>query len=199
MSSTNSKIPGASGSNELLALLAKRAQWLEETFIAYLLGGMTALAFTNIIVRRFFDGSIVWALELTLYFFLYLVLFGMSYTMRIGAHIGVDAMVKLMPAKAQKWAEVTAGAISLFYAVFFSYTGWTVTQKFLSTDFLMTVGSDELNIPHWLTYGILCLTFAYLGFTIFLATVDILRGRRTTLTSSHEAEDMIEEVNINRD
>ncbi len=63
----------------------------------------------------------------------------------------------------------------------------------------MTVGSDELNIPHWLTYGILGFTFAYLGFTMFLATIDILRGRRTTITASHEAEDMIEKIHIGRD
>ena len=195
----SSKLHNASGSNGLFGYLADRAEWLEETIIAYLLGAMTALAFTNVVVRRFFEGSIVWALELTLYFFLYLVLFGMSYTLRKGKHIGVDVLVKLMPPKAQKWTEVSAGAISCFYALFFSYTGWTVTQKFLSTEFLMTVGSDELNIPHWLTYGVLGFTFAYLGFTIFLATIDILRGRRTTITASHEAEDLIEEIHIDRD
>lgn len=160
---------------------------------------MTGLAFGNIIVRRFFDGSIVWALELTLYFFLYLVLFGMTYTLRIGAHIGVDAIVRLMSAKAQKITEVTAGAVSCFYALFFSYTGWIVTEKFLSTKFLRTVGSDELNIPHWLTYGVLTFTFAYLGITIFMATLDILKGRRTTITSVHEAEDLIEEIHIDHD
>ena len=72
-------------------------------------------------------------------------------------------------------------------------------MKFLSNDFYKTIGSDELNIPHWLTYGILCFTFAYLGLTIFLATIDIIRGRRTTITANHEAEDLIEEVHISRD
>jgi len=122
-------------------------QWLEETIIAYLLGGMAGLAFANIIVRRLFDGSIIWALELTLYLFLYLVVFGMSYVLRKGGHIGVDVMVKLMPATAQKWTEVSAGARSCCYAMFFSYTGWTVTSKFLSTEFLRTVGSDERDSP----------------------------------------------------
>ncbi len=195
----NSDTHDASGSNGPLAYIADRAEWLEETIIAYLLGAMTALAFTNVVIRRFFEGSIVWALELTLYFFLYLVLFGMSYTLRKGKHIGVDVVVKLLSAKAQKWAEVAAGAISCFYAIFFSYTGWIVTEKFLSSEFLRGVGSDEIDIPHWLTYGFLSLGFAYLGLTIFLATIDILRGRRTTITASHEAEDLIEEIHIDHD
>ena len=190
---------GASGSNGPLASFVDRVQWLEETIIAYLLGGMAGLAFVNIIVRRFFDGSIIWALELTLYFFLYLVLFGMSYVLRKGAHIGVDVVVKLMPPKAQKWTEVSAGAISCFYALFFSYTGWTVTEKFLSSKFLRTVGSDELEIPHWLTYGILTLGFAYLGIVIFLGTLDIVRGRKTTITASHEAEDLVEKLQAEHD
>ena len=189
----------ASGSNGPLASFVNCVQWLEETIIAYLLGGMAGLAFANIIVRRLFDGSIIWALELTLYLFLYLVLFGMSYVLRKGGHIGVDVMVKLMPATAQKWTEVSAGAISCCYAMFFSYTGWTVTSKFLSTEFLRTVGSDELEIPHWLTYGILALGFAYLGIVIFLGTLDIARGRRTTITASHEAEDMVEKLQAEDD
>ena len=149
-------------------------------------------------MRRLFNDSIIWALEFTLYLFLYLVLFGMSYTLRKGIHIGVDVIVKLLPTRPQKWAEVTAGVISCFYALFFSYTGLIVTVKFLSTPFLRTVGSDEIDIPHWLTYGFLCFGFAYLGFSIFLATLDIIRGRRTTITASHEAEEMIEEVKIAR-
>ena len=160
---------------------------------------MAGLAFVNIIVRRFFDGSIIWALELTLYLFLYLVLFGMSYVLRKGAHIGVDVVVKLMPPKAQKWTEVSAGAISCFYALFFSYTGWTVTQKFLSSKFLRTVGSDELEIPHWLTYGVLTFGFAYLGIVIFLGTLDIVRGRKTTITASHEAEDLVQKLQAEHD
>ena len=54
----------ASGPNGPLARFAALAEWVEETIIAYLLGGMTALAFANIIVRRLFrhaDGRCGWS------------------------------------------------------------------------------------------------------------------------------------------
>ena len=37
----------------------------------------------------------VWALELTVYLFAWLVLFGMSYGVKVHAHLGVDAFVRL--------------------------------------------------------------------------------------------------------
>lgn len=177
-----------------LARLYSRAQWVEETVIAYLLAAMTAIAFANVVVRRLFDGSIIWALELTLNLFLYLVLFGMSYVLRKGAHIGVDAAVRLLPGRARKWAEVTAGAVSLLYAAAFAVTGWLVARKFLSSEFLRGIGSDELDIPHWFTYGALSFGFAYLGFTVFMATLDVIRGRRTAITAGHEAEEAADQA-----
>lgn len=191
---SNVRSDDASGPKGPLARLYSYAEWVEETVIAYLLGAMTAIAFANVIVRRLFDGSIIWALEMTLNLFLYLVLFGMSYALRKGAHIGVDVIVNLMPAAAQKWAEVSAGVISFVYAMAFTLTGWAVAEKFFSSKFLRTVGSDELDIPHWFTYGTLSFGFAYLSFTIFMATVDVIRDKRTTITASHEAEDMVEEI-----
>lgn len=191
---TTQHLGDAGGSVRPLARLYAYAEWVEETVIAYLLAAMTAIAFANVVVRRLFDGSIIWALELTLNLFLYLVLFGMSYALRKGAHIGVDVIVKLMPRHMQKWAEITAGVVSFFYAIVFTFTGWAVTQKFLSSKFLRTVGSDELDIPHWFTYGTLSFGFAYLAFTIFMATLDVIRDKRTTITASHEAEDIVQEA-----
>ena len=180
--------PGdAGGPAGPLARLYSCAEWVEETVIAYLLGAMTAIAFANVVVRRLFDGSIIWALELTLNLFLYLVLFGMSYVLRKGEHIGVDVIVRMLPGHARKWAEVTAGVISFLYATAFAVTGWLVAQKFLSSKFLRGVGSDELDIPHWFTYGTLSFGFAYLGFTVFMATLDVIRDNRTTITAGHEA------------
>lgn len=187
-------IQGESGPPGPLSRFLRLAEWVEETFIAYMLAAMTIIAFANVVVRRVFGGSLIWALELTLNLFLYLVLFGMAYVLRKGAHIGVDVIVNLFPHGARRWINVVAGLISAVYATFFAWTGYLVTAKFLSSSFLRTVGSDELDIPHWFTYGFLTFGFAYLAITIFAATAEVLTGTRESITASHEAEDLVEEA-----
>jgi C4-dicarboxylate transporter DctQ subunit len=188
------RVQNESGPSGPLSRFLRLAEWVEETFIAYLLAAMTIIAFANVVVRRVFGGSLIWALELTLNLFLYLVLFGMAYVLRKGAHIGVDVIVNLFPRAAQRWINVVAGLISAFYAILFAWTGYLVTGKFLSSSFLRTVGSDELDIPHWFTYGFLTFGFAYLAITIFAATAEVLAGTRESITASHEAEDLVEEA-----
>ena len=183
-----------SGPQGPLSRFLRLAEWVEETLIAYLLAAMTIVAFANVIVRRVFGGSLIWALELTLNLFLYLVLFGMAYVLRKGVHIGVDVIVNLFPRAAQRWINVVAGLISAGYAVAFAVTGYLVSAKFLSSSFLRTVGTDELDIPHWFTYGFLTFGFTYLAVTIFFATVEVLTGKRESITASHEAEELVEEV-----
>ena len=51
---------------------------LEETVIGALLGLMTVVTFANVIARFVFNSNILWALELTVFMFGWLVLLGAS-------------------------------------------------------------------------------------------------------------------------
>jgi C4-dicarboxylate transporter DctQ subunit len=69
---------------------------LEEGVIALLLAVMTMITFTQVIARYVFNYSFVWALETNTFLFGGLIFFGMAYGVRVGTHIGVDALVKTM-------------------------------------------------------------------------------------------------------
>ena len=49
---------------------------VEETFIAITLGLMTIVTFANVVARYFFNSNILWALEVTVVLFGWLVLVG---------------------------------------------------------------------------------------------------------------------------
>ena len=51
---------------------------IEETSIAVCLALMTLVTFANVIARYLFDANILWALELTVFLFAWLVLMVMS-------------------------------------------------------------------------------------------------------------------------
>ena len=55
---------------------------LEESLIALILGAMTLLTFANVIARYVFNSNILWALELTVFLFAWLVLLGASYAVK---------------------------------------------------------------------------------------------------------------------
>lgn len=55
---------------------------IEETLIAFLLGAMTIATFSNVIARYVFNSNILWALELTVFLFAWLVLLGASYLIK---------------------------------------------------------------------------------------------------------------------
>ena len=90
---------------------------IEENIIAGLLGAMTLLTFANVIARYIFNANILWALELTVYMFAWLVLLGTSYAVKIGANLGVDVVLGLVGPSTRKVMGIFA-AIACFYSAF---------------------------------------------------------------------------------
>ena len=68
---------------------------VEETVIAVLLGLMTLVTFANVVARYLFNSNILWALELTVFMFGWLVLLGASYAVKKHSHLGVDVIINM--------------------------------------------------------------------------------------------------------
>ena len=88
---------------------------IEETLIAALLGLMTAVTFANVVARYLFNSNILWALELTVFMFGWLVLLGASYAVKKRAHLGVDAVLNLLaPPTRRVLALISVGCCLVF-------------------------------------------------------------------------------------
>lgn len=88
---------------------------IEETLIALILGAMTAITFANVIARYVFNANILWALEVSVYLFAWLVLLGASYCTKKTLHLGVDALIQLAgPGWKRIWGLVAAGVCVIF-------------------------------------------------------------------------------------
>ena len=61
---------------------------VEEGLLAFLLAAMTMVTFSQVVARYVFNTGAVWALELTIFLFAWLVILGISYGIRIRSHIG---------------------------------------------------------------------------------------------------------------
>lgn len=119
-----------SGKYEPTGPVGRFVDTFEETAIATLLGLMTMLTFTNVIMRYVFNNSIIWSLEVVLVMFAWLVLFGISYGFKITAHLGVDAITNLFSPKAQKVTALVVGALCILYGILIMKGSWDYWAPF---------------------------------------------------------------------
>ncbi|MDE0695106.1 MAG: TRAP transporter small permease [Boseongicola sp.] len=108
------------------------ANWtdaIEETLIAALLGLMTLLTFANVIARYVFNSNILWALELTVFAFGWLVLLGASYAVKKGMHLGVDLVINAVQPRARRALGLVSVACCIAFAFLLlkgGYDYWAV-------------------------------------------------------------------------
>jgi C4-dicarboxylate transporter, DctQ subunit len=162
---------------------------LEEGFIALLFAAMTLVTFSQVVARYLFNAGVVWALELTVYLFAWLVLFGMSYGVKVHAHLGVDAFVRLFPSRTQRILGLLAVAAGLIYGTILLIGSWQYVWKL----FRIGIESEDLPIPQWVPMAILPIGVALLMFRLAQIGVRIWRGEQQSLLAD-EAQQTIADV-----
>jgi C4-dicarboxylate transporter, DctQ subunit len=160
---------------------------LEEGVIALLFAAMTLVTFIQVVLRYGFNTGFVWALELTTYLFAWLVLFGMSYGVKVGAHLGVDAFVKLFGPGPRRVFGLLAVAAGLIYGAILLIGSWDYVSKLI----LIGIESEDLPIPQWVPMAILPAGVALLMFRLAQVGWRILLGRQEGLLLGDEAKEAI--------
>ncbi|NNE52538.1 MAG: TRAP transporter small permease [Sulfitobacter sp.] len=107
---------------------------IEETAIAILLGLMTIITFINVVLRYGFNTGIIWGLEMVTFLFAWLVLFGISYAVKVTAHLGVDAVINLFSAGPRRVFAVIAGLVCVIYAGLLFKGAWDYWAPFAGLD-----------------------------------------------------------------
>lgn len=163
---------------------------MEEAIIAFLLAAMTLVTFVQVVLRYVFNAGFVWALELTIFLFAWLVLFGMSYGVRVGAHIGVDLLVKKLSPTAAKTVGLISIALCMFYAAVLAYGGYEDIELLL----LIGIEAEDLPIPLWIPKIILPLGFVLLFIRFAQAGWGLLTGKDTGIHLANEVDEAIEHL-----
>lgn len=159
---------------------------LEEGLVAFLMAGMTVVTFVQVVARYVFNYSFVWALELTGVMFAWLIFVGMSYGVRVGAHIGVDALVKSLRSGAKRAVGMIAALLCFVYASIFAFGGFQYVRKMHDVGILM----QDIPIEQWIPRIVLPLGFALLAFRFAQLLVRLATGREAHLLGD-EAEDAL--------
>lgn len=119
-----------SGHYQAKTPLGRVVNELEETAIALLLGLMVTITFINVVLRYGFNTGLIWGLEATTFLFAWLVLFGISYAVKITAHLGVDAILNMVSHNTRRFLGLIAAAICLAYAMLLMKGAWDYWANF---------------------------------------------------------------------
>ncbi|WP_243647278.1 TRAP transporter small permease [Aestuariirhabdus litorea] len=158
---------------------------LEEGFIRFLLVAMTLLVFFEVVLRFGFNTGIHWAQEVTLLMAAWFVLFGVSYGIKVGAHIGVDAFVKLLPDKPRRYAAILAVLLCLFYCGLFLYGGWVYLAKLK----MIGIELEDLPFPKWIATSILFIGFILLAIRFIHLLWNLVTGKADGFKLADEAKE----------
>jgi C4-dicarboxylate transporter DctQ subunit len=185
---------------------------IEETAIAVILGLMTMITFANVVARYIFNSNILWALELTVFLFAWLVLLGMSYCVKITAHLGVDAILNIVSPKVRRLLTLLAVTACLAFCLLLLKGSWDYWWKFATTasfletndvpmpgflQFLsvwMNEGEAYEKLPRFIPYAVLPFGMALLTLRFLQAGWRVWTGEQDLIIASHEAEDMVAEA-----
>jgi C4-dicarboxylate transporter DctQ subunit len=151
--------------------------WLEEFLIMLLMAAMTLITFMQVVARYVFNYSFVWALELTGVLFAWLIFVGMSYGVRVGAHIGVDAAVRLLGARAARAVACLAAVLCIAYALIVAWGAGQYVLKMYDVGILM----QDIPISQWIPRVILPAGFLLLAFRFLQALWRLATGRSHSL------------------
>jgi len=185
---------------------------IEETSIAICLGLMTLITFANVVARYLFNSNILWALELTVFLFAWLVLMGASYAVKKHVHIGVDVVLNVVSPGTRKilallaWAACMAFSILLligswdYWYPFITERVWLETEDIPMPQMLMFL-ADWLNegekyekIPRFIPYMALPLGLALITFRYLQVGWQIFKGDIDKLIAAHEVENELKEI-----
>ncbi|MEM5583192.1 TRAP transporter small permease [Roseibium sp. AS2] len=193
---------------------------LDENIVAAILALMTLVTFSQVVARYGFNSGWGAALEFTRVLFAWLILFGMSYGIKIGAHLGVDAVINLLPRPLFRLAALLGAALTMLYALLLIDAAWFGSllslenkgatggaYEYVHKFYRLPIGMEDLKwpgfvqewfgvrerVPRWMPYIILPIGLALLAYRAAQAFVLILTGKKDAIIAAHEAEELVAE------
>lgn len=198
---------------------ALRRAWdhFEEGFIAFLLAAMTLVTFVYVILNNLYTAfyslgdrfssvenlffamgdftiglaqSMTWSTALTKALFAWLIFFGLAYGVRTAGHIGVDALVKLVPRHVQRYIGILACLFCLGYAGLLASASFTWISALLTAN----IGAEDLGhfgVKQWHIGMIVPIGFALVFIRFAEIFVRLLRNEQTGLGLADEAAEAV--------
>ena len=138
--------------DRLVELIGVATSWLALVIVA--------LMATNVLLRYLFHTGTVWSQELEWHLLVPLILFGMSYALRHGAHVRVDILYAKFPERAKDIVDLVSAILAIAISVLVIW----LSLHYVQQSYVIDEGSpDPGGIPHrYFIKGLIPVGFALL-------------------------------------
>ena len=145
----------------------------EDTFISILLVASSAILFVNVVARYVFNSGMVWAEELVRYQIVWLVFVGASVAARKGIHIGVEAIVHMLPAGARRAVQILVYALCITFCAVLVFYGIELMLQTRS----FNQRTPAMQAPFWIAQLAIPVGAALMGIRFTQELVRAVRGQ----------------------
>lgn len=141
---------------------------LEEVLLVFLLSLMSVLIGVQIIMRYVVGESLTWSEELARYCFIWATYIGVSYAVKVGAHIRVDAVTNMLPPSTRRYVNLFSYFMFIVFAALVMKEGYALTVKIFS----FGQESSALGLPMGYIYMAPTVGFALVTFRLLQKMVE---------------------------
>ncbi|WP_432784594.1 C4-dicarboxylate TRAP transporter small permease protein DctQ [Oligella sp. MSHR50489EDL] len=136
-----------------------------------------------------------WANEFTAICFAWLIFFCMSYGVRVGGHLGVDALIKMFNTRTRRILAFIGLTACLLYGGIMLYASLEWVHTFYKYGTL-TNGLDRFGIARWHVTIIVPIGFALFIIRYLEIGYRLITGQQYDLGLANEAKDAVEELAV---
>ena len=189
----------------------------EEMLVAFLLAGMTLVTFAYVVFNNLYgifyslgdslpfanaamhsigDGilfiaqEMTWSVALTKAMFGWLIFVGLAWGVRIGAHIGIDLLVRQFNPANQRRVAILALVICLGYCALMAYS----SEQWVATLYSVGTGAEDLDrfgIQQWHIVMIVPIGFALMFLRFLQVFIRVVQGKQQGLGLHSEVDDAV--------
>jgi TRAP-type transport system small permease protein len=120
-------------------------KYFEEILSGVFMALMSMTTFANVLARYIFNNPIQWAEEFSRYAFIWIVFLGAVVCTKHKRHIGIDSLVKVLPAPVQPWVNILAELLTSALMVIIIWYGGILTWNATQT-------TATLYVPQYVIY-----------------------------------------------
>ena len=189
----------------------------EEMLVAFLLAGMTLVTFAYVVFNNLYGvfyslgdslpfanetmlgigdkilyiaQEMTWSVALTKAMFGWLIFVGLAWGVRIGAHIGVDLLVRQFNPANQRRVAMLAVLICLGYCALMAYS----SEQWVATLYVVGTSAEDLDrfgIAQWQIVMIVPIGFALMFVRFLQIFIRIAQGKQQGLGLHSEVDDAV--------
>ena len=169
--------------------------WLLKALIALFLAIMVVLVFGNVVLRYAFNSGITVSEEVSRWLFVWLTFLGAIIAMREHGHLGVDMLVKALPAAGKKVCLIISQLLMLYVTWLFLQGSWAQTMINIG------VASPSAGISMGVLYGVGIVFGISVGLILLYDLYRVLTGKMSEeeLVMVKESEELEEVEDLERE